>query len=1000
MYNIDADNKMHEDLRRQTDRIINTWNVIRSSKRCFEEYSDIGAQEAAAHIDRMKEARDTAQSYMEEIREEWLWMHVSRSRQRWATGAATSAEWRKKEKALVEAWELLAYNSGKTHDETAQDRRTVLEDKITGGNETVSWYDTSSTWAEGARGKLNHFPHRNELRRRWHSEHPEIPYSLMLAKLSTCMGSINRMEKCRDVLNTPLAVQGINDRMRDLLDDNLEDIVHKYGAHGHSPTDDSPVTYFHPAREMALRNASDQWGRAAGKATHTGRAISMPARNTSVSLECSLDEELAEVSINTMSIINDTLRGEHLNKMLSMVTTPASKQLKQAEHALELMDCPAEPSDQDQYECMLAAALIVIPTKRKGQEPAAELDPLFAPRRHLTGSWTLSQVEVHGGVGEDLTEDNHTWATPICISNSGYDIIQAVGKEEANNMVLVSAPTYGIHSPNGQRGIRVDFPDTPGGGPGRQCRNGYYTQAMQIDIVTNRHPYVEQWCDPTSHAYMGRQDYWTSTQSISNCSHRWLGSVWKQLEQIKVMGDETEKGITAMVVGSSYAPEMHCSSQLPMIAAGKEVVQREYKADFSCTPPRTTYRLRVIKLHRPWQSKDLQGEWRQVCDNMHAQEVKMRISSEHSDKAQVQPTDNSDKEGKGHTPTQTSTEHPEHTDAGMISVTLAGEGGTTTTTTTTEGTTEARAAVAATAIANMSTPAETQSGNQHDTEVRVLAGLLKNLSNKMEVDRWEKRQQLMAKATKTEQERTPKVASISTPAESQSEVTQDNDKETAKTSSPAAAVENVGTPSTLTTAAPTEANRAEQEHAPDPSPSQADAPEWKTCTRNKPWWTKGYDDVDTEGNIMQHSFRRSSPGTGKDQKFIAVTDRTEANALLRLYVKEELSRSLGIIKGHSSSYALCLKSIKHARDLTDRSPKERQQWFEDIEANAPDLGRVMRRCIGAYGNNRSTRSRTMLEHYSLTGDPDPKSAAQLRQRSGHKHRKTAPKATTQQEPTL
>ena len=257
-----------------------------------------------------------------------------------------------------------------------------------------------------------------------------------------------------------------------------------------------------------------------------------------------------------------------------------------------------------------------------------------------------------------------------------------------------------------------------------------------------------------------------------------------------------------------------------------------------------------------------------------------------------------------------------------------------------------------------------------------------------------------AKATKTEQERTPKVASISTPAESQSEVTQDNDKETAKTSSPAAAVENVGTPSTLTTAAPTEANRAEQEHAPDPSPSQADAPEWKTCTRNKPWWTKGYDDVDTEGNIMQHSFRRSSPGTGKDQKFIAVTDRTEANALLRLYVQEELSRSLGIIKGHSSSYALCLRSIKHARDLTDRSPKERQQWFEDIEANAPDLGRVMRRCIGAYGNNRSTRSRTMLEHYSLTGDPDPKSAAQLRQRSGHKHRKTAPKATTQQEPTL
>ena len=68
---------------------------------------------------------------------------------------------------------------------------------------------------------------------------------------------------------------------------------------------------------------------------------------------------------------------------------------------------------------------------------------------------------------------------------------------------------------------------------------------------------------------------------------------------------------------------------------------------------------------------------------------------------------------------------------------------------------------------------------------------------------------------------------MSTPAETQSEVTHDNDNETAKTSLPAAAVENAGTPSTLTTAAPTEANRAEQEHAPDPSPSQADAPEWK-----------------------------------------------------------------------------------------------------------------------------------------------------------------------------
>ena len=147
---------------------------------------------------------------------------------------------------------------------------------------------------------------------------------------------------------------------------------------------------------------------------------------------------------------------------------------------------------------------------------------------------------------------------------------------------------------------------------------------------------------------------------------------------------------------------------------------------------------------------------------------------------------------------------------------------------------------------------------------------------------------------------------------------------------------------------------------------------------------------------MQHSFKRSSPDAGKDQKLT----RVEANTLLREYVQEELARSLGIIKNHSSSYALCLRSIKHARAITDRSPKERQQWFEDIEANTPDLGRVMRRWIGAYGSNRSTRSRSILEYYSLTGDPDPKPASQLRQRSGHRHKKTTPEATTRRELTL
>ena len=151
---------------------------------------------------------------------------------------------------------------------------------------------------------------------------------------------------------------------------------------------------------------------------------------------------------------------------------------------------------------------------------------------------------------------------------------------------------------------------------------------------------------------------------------------------------------------------------------------------------------------------------------------------------------------------------------------------------------------------------------------------------------------------------------------------------------------------------------------------------------------------------MQHSFKRPSPDAGEDQKFTRVTNKAEANTLLREYAQEEVARSLGIIKSHPSSHAQCLKDIKHARSITGKSPKERQQWLEDIEANTPDLGRVLRRCIGAYGSNRSTRSRSILEYYSLTGDPDPKSASQLKQRSGHRHKKTTPEATTRQEPTL
>ena len=66
-----------------------------------------------------------------------------------------------------------------------------------------------------------------------------------------------------------------------------------------------------------------------------------------------------------------------------------------------------------------------------------------------------------------------------------------------------------------------------------------------------------------------------ASRSIRAHSHRWLGSLWKQTNRIKAAGDEDDKNITAMS-GADKGPvkTMYCSSILPDIPAGEEVVQR------------------------------------------------------------------------------------------------------------------------------------------------------------------------------------------------------------------------------------------------------------------------------------------------------------------------------------------------------------------------------------------------------------------------------------------
>ena len=1045
VYNIDADNKMHENLRKQADRIINTWSVIKSSKRCFEEYSDIGVQKAAAHIDRMREAREEAQVYMEEIREEWLWRYVSRSRQRWATGAATNAQWRSKERTLVEDWELLAYNLGKYHDERAKDKNTTLEDKMTGGNETVSWYDRGIAWmSKGTRGELTKYPYRDEMRSQWNKEHPHISYPLMLARLSMCMGEIDRMEKCRDVCNTPLAVQGINSRMRELLDDNLEGITHKHGVRAHSPSDNSPVIYFHPARELALRNASDQWGRPAGKSTHTGRAIAMPAKGNGVSLEHSLDEEeLTEVNINTIAAINSEVEAEHRDRILAMVTTSAHRKLKQAEHNLEILNYSEAPHDQAQYvgweslvrldEPTLAAALTTVHGKHSDPLLDTQACALLVPQKHPIHADAVQRIKAQGKVYEGFAEESNYACEAPERTNLGYDVTQSIGKEEANGSVLVSAPMQNIYQVNGQRGICVDFPDTIGSGPGRRCRGGYYTQAMQIHATLDghRHPYVEQWCEPTSPTYGGRQDFWTAARSRDDSGHRWMGSLWKQLEQITEVGDEVEKGITGMALGSAPNPEMRCSSHLPSIAAGKEVVQREYRTDSPYSPSCTTYRLRVIRLSKPWQAGELQKEWQQVCDRLHMQEARvhallmqglriMGCIEALADAAELLIYARQVANPVAHTcKVKEELSKLEQWAIRLDKVAWPQD---------------PQYAVPST-IADriekwmqqyMHSDADLQTWMQvfEGPPPAVYTNILRTL-NKLGI-----------KANCLEAQQQPNTEDADAICEAPTAddtqrfkyVDSQSSMEQPFTSHPECMdtyisfIESVKRGGTTTTTTTTEGIAAAADMIAvcqdSPTASCQESPitnpleivantddmasqhdlcfrkksfpgcisvqtlatiKEESCTGSKPWWHKGYDGVDASGTTVQCTFQRLVSNAEGGQELIKMANKKDINSLLHDFIQLELGRGLGIIKNHSTIHAQQLGNVASARALSSKSTEEKQQWLEEIEASAPDLSRVLRRYIGLFGLGRSTKGREALEYYSLTGDPNPRTRTHIKQ---------------------
>ena len=84
--------------------------------------------------------------------------------------------------------------------------------------------------------------------------------------------------------------------------------------------------------------AADQWGRPAGKSTHTGKAVTMSTRNSSARFEQGLDDceedDLSEMNINALAIINSELRDSHRDIITSRVRTSGVRELAEAEASL------------------------------------------------------------------------------------------------------------------------------------------------------------------------------------------------------------------------------------------------------------------------------------------------------------------------------------------------------------------------------------------------------------------------------------------------------------------------------------------------------------------------------------------------------------------------------------------------------------------------------------------------------------------------------------------
>ena len=139
------------------------------------------------------------------------------------------------------------------------------------------------------------------------------------------------------------------------------------------------------------------------------------------------------------------------------------------------------------------------------------------------------------------------------------------------------------------------------------------------------------------------------------------------------------------------------------------------------------------------------------------------------------------------------------------------------------------------------------------------------------------------------------------------------------------------------------------------------------------WWQKGYDDLDEHGIVKEYDFETETASMLRK-----VSNRKEAGTLLYRYMQRDLGRGIGIAKDYPARYAATLEHMGSARALISKCAEERLQWMEALDTEHPDLGRVLRRCIGASNTGRSNRAKDMLVHYVLTQNPNPCTKKEMR----------------------